>query len=394
MIETISLWVFWAAALALLHVYGGYEMLLRLAVRLCRPTSGMQPAPEQERPTVSVLLTVHNEQDNVVPRLENLLQQDYPADRLEIVVASDASDDDTEALAAAFAQAHPGSVIRVLAVAARGGKSAAQNHALPELSGEVVVLTDAATRFAPDFLSHMTAPFADPAVGCVSGQVVFAQEGSAVSQGQQRYWRSEMTLRACESQLGILAVASGQAMAFRRRLFRPLPLHVGDDCIIPLDVAAAGARVVHQPAALAYDVNETRTARELRARARMTARNWVGTWRHPRLLSPVGHPGYCLALWSHKLMRWLSPVFLVLLALASLLLVPRPFYSLCALLGVLLLVLAGLGFAAERGHGPQRGAWRILPRFAFAFVVAQLGFLWGLWIAARGRRILAYSNKG
>ena len=114
-------------------------------------------------------------------------------------------------------------------------------------------------------------------------------------------------------------------MAVRRQLLRPLPAHVGDDCIIPLDVVAAGALVRHAATAIAHDVNETRIHRELRARARMTARNWTGTWMHPRLLSPLHHPGFAFALWSHKLLRWLSPVLLAMMGGSALLLSPYAF---------------------------------------------------------------------
>lgn len=397
MVDAVLAAIFWLAALSLVHVYAGYEVLLRILVPL-RPVGRDTVRVEGGgRPTVSVLLTVHNEQHNIVGRLDDLLAQDYPSGAVEIVVASDASDDDTERLTMSYAADHPERAIRLIACPLRGGKSAAQNQALPKLSGEVVVLTDAATRFASDFLSRVVEPFADPTVGCVGGQVVFAEAAGAVSRGQQRYWRFEMVLRARESHLGILAVASGQAMAFRRVLFRPLPLHIGDDCIIPLDIAAAGARVVHQPTAIAHDMNETRTGRELWARARMTARNWVGTWRHPGLLSPFSHPGYALALWSHKLMRWLSPIFLLLLGGSSLLLARQPFYGLCAASGAGICLLALLGYWAEGGSDQAVRSWRprrfALAQFCFSFIVAQIGFLWGLWIVVTGKRIQSYSNK-
>lgn len=387
-LDTFAQVLFWLAAFCLFHVYVGYEALLRLAARLAPVGAHAQPEADH-LPTLSILLTVHNEQRQVVARLENLLAQDYPAGRTEIVVASDGSTDETEALVAAFAAAHPERVIRLVPCHPQGGKSAAQNRAVPQLTGEVVVLTDAATRFAPGYLRALAAPFADPGIGCVSGQVVFSDEGTAISRGQGRYWRSEMNVRACESRLGILAVASGQAMAFRRSLFRPLPTHIGDDCVIPLDVVRSGARVFHQPSALAFDANESRSARELSARSRMTARNWAGTWRYPGLLSPLRHPGYTLALWSHKLMRWLSPVFLLVLAASSLWLARHPFYGLCAGGGAAVLALAALGHVSEGRRERSGLPWRAAG-MAQAFCVAQLGFLLGLAKVVRGQKIFAY----
>lgn len=395
MFDVLAMIVFWLSLLLLAHAYGGYAVLLRgLAAR--RPAAGGVCPPAKTAPHVSVLLTVYNEKEHILPRLENLLAQDYPRERLEIVVASDGSDDGTDRLVTEFAANHPEVALRLIPVVGREGKSGAQNHAVPELAGEIVVLTDAAARFVPEFISRIVAPFADPAVGCAVGRVAFADDDTAVSRGIRRYWRSEMALRAAESHLGILAVASGQAMAFRRNLFRPLPLHVGDDCIIPLDVVDAGARVVHVHDAVTHDETETGIGGEFRARARMTARNWTGTWRHPRLLSPLAHPGYAFALWSHKLLRWLSPVLLMLFGIAALVLADRPFYGVVAGLSVAGLLLAVGGWLGERRSARGRPVPRFpgqgLTQFAFAFLLAQIGFLWGLWIATRGRRIRAYKT--
>jgi len=392
-VDGLALGLFWVAALSLVHVFVGYEWFLRAAVRLTGADRTDHPPRSYTVPTLSLLLTVHNEQDQIAPRLNDILAQDYPAERLEIVVASDGSDDDTEGRVESFAAAHPDRSIRLVAARQQGGKSATQNLALPELKGEIVVLTDAETRFAPGFLRHITQPFADARVGCVSGLVAFAEDGGSISRGQGRYWRSEMRLRACESHLGILAVASGQAMAFRRALFRPLPPHIGDDCLIPLDVVAAGAKVVHAPDAIAFDSNQPLIGREVRARARMTARNWVGTWRYPVLLFPHRHPGYAVALWSHKLMRWLSPIFLLAMAVSSAWLADRLFYGLCLSGGGALCLLAAIGYVADGQPDKTRPEWRFAG-LALAFLVAQVGFMMGLWNVVRGRKIQAYRNAG
>lgn len=375
--------LFWLAALSLFHVYVGYEALLRLAVRLLR-AERREFAPFQ--PSLSLLLTVHDEEKHVIPRLENLLAQDYPSGKLEIVVASDGSLDRTNELVREFIAAQPDRSIRLVALSPQGGKSEAQNLAMRQLSGEVVVLTDAAARFAPGFLTHLAAPYSDPSVGFVGGQVEFVEDGTDIAKGQGRYWRSEMIIRDRESRLGILATGSGQAMSFRRHLFRPLPGHVCDDCNIPLDVAAAGAKLLHEPRALAYDVNETSATREIKVRARMTARNWQGTWLHPGLLSPLRHPGYALALWSHKLMRWLSPLFLALVGVTSMMLADQPFHGFVLALGLAFVTLAAVG---AWGRGRKGTFWRIAG-LAWAFMVAQFGFFLGLWQVARGQKIFAY----
>ena len=393
--DTVAICAFWIAFATLFHVYLGYEKLLRVLVTLLRRPSPLYADPADT--TVTVLLTVHNEADDIIARLDNLLEQDFPANRLDIFVVSDGSTDETVTLTDAYIRQHASRRITLLPLAAQNGKSMAQNQALSHLQGEIVVLTDAATRFAPDFISRISSPFTDPKVGCVTGTVAFGKDQSAVAHGQSRYWQSEMTMRDCESRLNILAVASGQAMAVRRNLLRPLPAHVGDDCIIPLDVVAAGSLVRHAAAAIAHDVNETRIHRELRARARMTARNWTGTWIHPRLLSPLHHPGFAFALWSHKLLRWLSPLLLAMMGISALLLSHMSFYAAICGLGGLFIVCAGIGLVApqptESSHPAGFRLLLRLSRLCFAFTLAQFGFLKGLWIAMTGKRIHAYSNR-
>jgi cellulose synthase/poly-beta-1,6-N-acetylglucosamine synthase-like glycosyltransferase len=373
--------IFWLSAGLLFYVYRGYLQLLQLLVRLRRPAPPPRAAPASS-PDLTVLLTVHNEASLIGARLADLLDQDYPRSRLEILVASDGSTDATEAIVEAYPAT---SIVRLFRTGGRLGKSATQNAAVAAARGAIIVLTDAEARFDRYFLREIAAPFADPAVGCVTGRLELLARPGAIARGQGYYWRYETRLRELESRLGILAVASGQAMAVRRRLFEPLPPHVGDDCMIPLDVALAGYRVVHCESALAYDAMAHEPEAELGARIRMTLRNWTGTWLRPRLLNPLRHPGYAWALWSHKLLRWLGPLFLIALTLSALWLARRPLYVPLAIA-----VLAFYGLAAI-GWRNSRGGRRWAPGdAAYSFLLANLGFFLGLAKALGGRRVVAY----
>ncbi|MFI5030731.1 MAG: glycosyltransferase, partial [Reyranellales bacterium] len=371
------------SAAVLGYIYYGYGVLLGglkalgVGVPLALRTGGT--------PSVTVLVTAHNEEATIAGRIADLLAQDYPHDKLEILIATDGTTDRTHAFVEGFmARGEP---VRLLPGKERLGKSGTQNVAIPQAHGEIVVLTDAATRFERTFVTEIVKPFGDPRVGCVTGQLQLVERPGAVARGQGYYWRYEMKLRGLESDLGLLAVTSGQAMALRRDLFQSIPPHVGDDCIIPLDIAQAGWRVVHWPQAVAYDMFEHDLGRELRSRIRMTMRNLSGTWLRPRLLDPLRSPGYALALWSHKILRWLGAVFLLILMVSGAGLAFAPGLRVVSLAVVGLCLLAPVGWYSHRrgwGWGPAETV--------FSFFLANLAFLVGTARAVAGRRIVAYRS--
>lgn len=371
--------------LLIVYVYWGYCALLSLiaAVRGECPVQAVSFADYW--PSVTVLLTVHDEEQNLPGRVANLLQQEYSG-QIDILIVSDGSTDKTDAIATLLAERGVARFLRT----ERLGKSEAQNAAMEHIRTDLVVLTDAETRFAPNCVRELAAAFADPAVGCASGQLALVPQTGVIAENQNRYWSYEMRLRDLESRLGILTVASGQVMAFRRKLFRPLPPYTGDDCVIPLDVVRQGQRVVHCRSARAIDVIEHEAEREFSSRVRMTMRNWSGIWRYPELLNPLRNPGYALALWSHKLLRWLGSLALVVIALSTTVLGFNGFAWPVAVAYAAVLALGLAGHFARRSCGgstPVTGP-------IYAFLLANLGFLVGLWNALSGKRVHAYRSGG
>lgn len=382
------LWTCYAASLAMLYwIYDGYGRFLLGLVRLSRmnrPSAGSPPVTTL--PFLTVLLTVHNEEDCVAARVEDLLACSYPADRLQILVASDGSTDQTSRIVRSLAATDDR--IRLLETPGLG-KTATQNRALQEIASDVVVFTDADIRFDPMFLQRVAERFADSSIGAVDGRLMYGDgSNDALAEGQGYYWRYEHRLRLCESELGLLAVVAGACFAARRALLRPMDPSIGEDCIVPLDVVSQGFRVVHEPQAVAWDRFDEGNAFAFRRRIRMTLRNWQGTWTRPRLLNPLRHPGYAVALWSHKLLRWLSPVFLLTAMISSgVLVVAEPgWVAACAGLPLLgLVVLAVFGWFAPRWGLRIPGAGT-----AFSFALANLAFLVGVMRAMTGHRVQRY----
>ena len=307
--------VYFSASVVLLCVvfysFYGYRLVLKLGVRLAsanRPAENFNASPDTQ-PRVTVLLTVHNEESVVGSRLDNLLTQDYRSDLLNILIVSDHSNDGTEGIVRSYCKQNS-NIELYLAQNEIGGKTAAQNEAIPHVYSDLLVFTDANITFEPDFVSKVVKSFDDQNVGAVDGRLIFRKSDGAISESHGYYWSYELDLRELESQLGLMAVSSGATLAIRRNLFRDMANWVGEDCIVPLDIIRQGYRVVHNKNALAYETVPKDFSSELKARVRMTLRNWQGTWAYKDLLNPCRNFRYSFSLWSHKLLRWLTPYFI------------------------------------------------------------------------------------
>ena len=358
-----------------------YPLLLRL-LNFLRPRVS-KTATLERLPFVSIIIAVHNEQATIAEKLQNCLSLDYPHDRLEIIVASDGSTDRTAEIVHCLAARD--SRISWLESDRRVGKSGVQNLAATRARGEVFLFTDASTGMPAGVLQKMIGNLADPRVGLVTATVFFGHAENAVEKGQGFYWRYELFLRNVESDLGTLATGSGQALLVRRELFRPLPTCYGDDCIMPLDVRLQGHRVVQDREAIVFDTMPHSIEGELRARIRMTARNWTGTLSRPALLNPLRFPMTSVGLLSHKLLRWWTPFFLAAVFFSSALLALEGGDYALWWLQVAFYISAMIGWRLARR---QRPSWVF--GYPFSFCLANVGFLLGIVKAFRNQKIVAY----
>lgn len=378
---SLSVLLFWIGLFLIAYIYSGYGVLLGLLAR--RHKTAPPAILNKASTSVTVLLCVHNEEANVKKRLDNLMAQDYPPCLMDVLVVSDGSTDATENIVKSYSGKFP---VRLL-VSPRLGKSGAQNLAVPKAKGDVIVLTDAEAVFDPGFVHEIAAPFIDPSVGCATANLGLMDREGVIAKSQGLYWRYEQTLRRLESDLGLLAVASGQSMAFRRSLFVDLPPYVGDDCFIPLAIVEQGKRTVYCDKARAYDAFESEVEREFATRVRMTMRNWTGTWLFPSLLNPLRRPGYALALWSHKLLRWLGGAILALIAITAMVMLVsanglNTFFGFACLA---FLAYGALGYLAERRH------FRLpLAGTVYSFLLVNVAFTLGVWRGLTGKKVFAY----
>lgn len=369
--------LFWISAVLVVYPYLIYPALLAVLRRVApRP-----PRKAPIEPTVSVLVAAFNEEDVIAAKIENSLALDYPADRLEIVVASDGSTDDTNAIAARYAD---GTRVRLLAFPDNRGKLAALNDVIPQLTGEIVVFSDASSMLRPESIRVLLASFADPAVGAVSGAYVVRNPAqSALGKQEDFYWRFETSLKAAEAELSSTLGAHGALYAIRRELY-PFPQRsvINDDFVIPLRIVARGYRAVYEPGAVA--VEEAHEMEGFRRRVRITRGNIQQLRELPRLLMPP-RPVPLFFFVSHKAMRLLVPPAMITCLVANLLLPGSPLYR---------LLLAGqLAFYALALGGAVFPLRPRLLRLPYYFAMVNAAFLVALFERAVRRGQVAWHDK-
>ena len=301
--------VVWAALAVLAYTYAGYPLAIWLLARLF----GKRHAQEDAEPTVSLLIPAHNEAGVIRAKVENSLALDYPRGKLQVRVVSDGSSDGTDEIV----RAYEARGVELQRIEVRAGKPNALNQAVPFARGEILVLCDANTMFASDAVRRLVRHFADPRVGAVTGDVRLRSEDVGYGEGEGLFYRLERFLQQCESRFWTVVGVDGGMYALRRELYVPnRPDTLIDDFVIAMNVARCGSRVIYDPAAIAVEDAVESPAQEFRRRARTTAGGFQTLFEgrgRPRWTQPGLWFGYL----SHKVLRWTSPFFLVLLFFGS-----------------------------------------------------------------------------
>jgi len=293
------------------YVYLGYPLLLACWRKLmARPVR-----KRYYKPSVSLIVVMHNERRNVHPKIQNCFDLDYPANKLQLIVSLDAPTDGTDSLVSDYARKS----VDVIQCSIREGKAAALNRGVAAATGEIVVFADARQRFDKAAIRELVANFADPAVGAVSGELVLLdEEGKESIDGVGLYWRYEKKLRAMESDIHSIPGATGAIYAIRRELFQPLkPDTVLDDVVIPMRIVLSGKRAIFEPAAIAYDMVSKSPESEYEKKQRTLMGNYQLLVEMPELLIPWRNPIF-VQLVSHKVGRLAGPYCLVALFVSNL----------------------------------------------------------------------------
>lgn len=372
--------LFWACLAMIFYVYVGYPALLLVLGTLRR--SGSRPGVARTA-RVSLIISVYNEEDVIREKIVNSLSLDYPRDRLEIIVASDGSTDDTTGIAAEYA----GAGVRVCDFPARRGKNATLNDVVPQARGEVIVFTDANGKFQRDALAKLLRHFANPQVGCVCGELIYlGADDNLVARGYNVYWRYDQRLKRLESRLACLLGANGSIFAIRKSLYRPLRGDISNDMVTPIQIAARGYEVVYDPEAISREAGSQDAPEELGRRSRIVGRGILGV---RAVLPDVLHGGRMLLLWelvSRKLLRYCTPFFFGGLAASNAILWTGIYRWTLAGQG-LFYSLALLSFAARRAGVHLRPL-----SFPHYFVLGNIATLLGWWKVLTGRELTKWET--
>jgi cellulose synthase/poly-beta-1,6-N-acetylglucosamine synthase-like glycosyltransferase len=378
-------WVgFWLAAGSLVYAYAGFPTLVGVVGWLRRREVNKKPIT----PSVSLIIAAYNEEESIGQRLRNALALDYPQEALEIIVASDGSTDRTEAIVEGFANP----CVHLLRLPRRG-KIPALNAAVAQAQGEILVFSDANSMCDSLALRKLTQNFADAEVGGVVGYTSYfiPPDSESSSRGEDLYWNYDSWLKQLESLSGNVVSAHGGLYAIRRGLYIPVSdPAVTDDFAISTAVIEQGRRLVFEREAQSFEMAVPKAGREFQRRTRLMTRGLRALLLRKRLLNPFRYGFYSLALFSHKVLRRLLAVALLIMFASSLaLMLSGVLYAFAAAAQAILYSAAGAGYLLRRTRLGHRKCLYI----PFFYCMANAAALVAVAKLMRGERIALWQPQ-
>lgn len=362
------------------YAYVGYPALVWTLARLFGRKEVRPTITDRELPPVSLLIVAHNEEAEIEQRVLNALAFNYPAGKLEIVIASDGSTDRTNQIVRRYAKCG----VRLLAYSENRGKAAVLNAAFAELSHEIVVLSDANTAFNPEAVRNLAAWFADAAIGVVCGRLVLTDPATGRNVDSV-YWKYETFLKKCESRLGALLGSNGGIYAIRRPHFTGIPDNtIVDDFVIPmLARERTGCRIIYDRDAVACERTPESIGSEFNRRARIGAGGFQSIGMLRGLLDPR-HGWVSFTFWSHKILRWLCPFFMIGAIALNLCLVQQS-----AFFALFLAQVAFYAGSIMAGHLPARPKCLRYLKLGTMFTLMNAALLVGFfrWLLGRQKGV-------
>ena len=371
----VAVAIVWCTVFLLGYVYIGYPVLLWFITRWhCRAIR-----PADIAPTVTLLISAFNEARVIASKLENALALDYPKERINILVISDASTDETDAIVESFVDRG----VQLLRMPERQGKTVGLNAAVQRARGEIIVFSDANIMYEPMVIKRLVRNFADPDVGCVTGDSRYTEDRSSAAHLQENtYWHYEQKIRAMESKLGSTVGGDGAIFAIRKVLYRPLSRDAINDLVIPLQIVARGCRAIFEPAAVGFEPTAGDFAGEFRRKRRIVNRSWRGVRSVPEVLSPWAVGIFAWQVWSHKVLRWLVlPMVLIVGGGCFFAISEGPIYRLGAL-GFIGSIVVAAGGALAKDNLSRLAR---LAHGLFYFYMVNLAAFLGILMAVAGK---------
>ena len=372
--------IFWLAVFLLFYVYAGYPLLLALIgllVRGKRPERGYYPK-------VSVLIAAYNEEAAIAEKIKQTLALEYPKDSLEVLVLSDCSTDQTDEIV----KSYPDSRVRLVRMAERRGKTSAQNFGIREAQGDVVVFSDATAIYHPKALAYLATNYQDPKVGAVSGRYKYfdPEDQSPTGLGSSAFWNYENMIKMMQSKIQTITGCCGCIYSVRKTAYTDLPDDIISDLVQPLQVIRKGYKVLFEDRALAYEETTKSTREEFSMRVRVVTRAMRGLLSVSDVLKPWKFAWPAFQLWSHKVLRWMVPLFLVTIFISNLFLLDSQLFR--------ALMVAQLAFYAAAILNvvlPLHRVWKPLGIPLF-FCTLNAAALVSMFEICRGRKYVTWQT--
>lgn len=363
--------VFWSSIVLLLYIYIGYPILLNVL-----PKNKITASEFDELPTVTVIIPAFNEENVISATIQNKLDQNYPKNKVSIIVVSDESEDKTDKIVEAFSKNHNN--VKLIRQIPRKGKTSGLNLAYKEISSEIIIFSDANSIFEKNAMKELVHTFSDPSVGYVTGKMVYVNaDGSMVGDGCNAYMKYENHMRDLESSIGSVVGVDGGVDAIRTSLYSELRADQLPDFVQPLKIIEQHKRVVYQEKAILTEESLSDQGSEFRMRVRVSLRALWALSDMKHLLNPFIYGIFSLQLFSHKVLRYLAFVPLFFAFISNVVLLGQgAFYNLALLVQVGFYLLALYG-----NNNTNNNKWIGLAHYFclinFAAAVASFRFFKG-----------------
>jgi cellulose synthase/poly-beta-1,6-N-acetylglucosamine synthase-like glycosyltransferase len=367
----------------LAYTYAGYFVLVTITGPIFRKSHFID---DNHMPVVTMVISLHNEEKHIARRIDSFEALDYPADKKELLLGDDCSSDRTREIIRERAARNP--QIRLVPFDTHTGKTAVINQLVPQATGEIIAFTDANTFWEPDALRLLTRHFADSHVGAVGGRLVLRSTTGVNT--DDAYWQFETLLKKRENDLGVQLGAPGGIYTMRKSLFHPLKSDVIqiDDFIWPVSVYWQGHIGVNEPAAVAHEEAAPHVEAEFRRKVRIGTGDFRAFYECRRLLLPwLGWVSF--AFWSHKVLRWMAPMFLLTVLISNAFLLDQRVYRVLFGLQVAFYALGGFGWFFSK----QKHLLAKICRIPYYFLGSNMALAIGFCKCATGRQKATWSQK-
>lgn len=379
--------LFWTAMLLVIYIYVGYPMLVYILTSVRKNVV----IKDKITPYVTILIAAHNEEKSIGATIENKLSLDYPQKKLEIIVISDESMDNTDNIVAEYVQRTDG-MVKLLRQSPRGGKTSALNMAIGGIKGEIIIFSDANSIYKDDAISELVKNFRDPNVGYVTGKMIYANpDGSTVGDGCSAFMKYENFLRLYETKLSSVVGVDGGIDAIRKILYTEMRSDQLPDFVLPLSVVERGYRAVYEPDAVLIEDTLAAAKDEYSMRVRVALRAFWAMYDMRELFNPLKYGIYSWQILSHKAMRYMAFIPLVIIFATNILLLwfsSNFIYQLTFYLQCAIYALAMIGKLSDSG-----GSKNVFSTFAYYFTLLNVASAHAFWKFVRGEKQIIWKPR-